>query len=452
MSHHYDDSDLDLARHFRPIVYLAQGEQYRPQLVTSYVPKCGMKYVETFRDAQILESVTTTNINTQKYDGKHSSYQAKAPDNTKDETKFYLYLKSAADRSGSPISGLNKVPFYCGVYKRTGSPYYADIVYGFFYAYDDSNASDIKPLAGGAGLFVAHEGDWEHIIVRISRDSNGYYKKGTSKILGVYYQAHGQGDQYSGWYYPPDTGVDSGNTFSWYVATDSEGNTWLSPTVYSSLGSHASYAKAQVYVYDEALGLRPNDVTSQGTTWGTKKDDAVSLMTSTDPWNDFNGKFGDNAGVYGITPAGPRSPQVQGWCQVDSRGGGPTGTTAVLVAPLPEASTEEAVNAGPPPWRAHSPVFKLDFPGEVRWRVEASVAPEVLGRLSFAIGDVKGNVLLKTAHNDSTQGAFGTLPVKVNGIVYVDEQGSWSDNAALERLGIERLILQVCDASGDQGR
>lgn len=409
MSDHYQE----LLNAFAPVVTLSGNDQYRPTEVTDFIKKCSLMYEVTGPDDTFESTASPETINEHWYRSTFFDDVASSYHKTPENTDFYLALKNEADRCGT--ADFNKVPFYGAVFE--GSTY-CDLIYGFFYAYDNSNAG----LVVGSSL-VAHEGDWEHVIVRVGRDSARQFSA-SSDVLGAYFQAHGVSAQYSRWYYPP--GSASQYQFQWWGTQQRR-----RVRVYASDGSHGSYVDSGWQEYD-ALGfdlLWPDDYTdSNGPQWGGTPN--VQVMTGFEKWNDFNGHFGDDGG--------PRSPKVQGWLRLDSRSGGPNGATTIGVA-VQEPSPESEPTS-------YSQSFKLDFPGAVRWTVAAALTHDHLENLVFGISngetDIEGIKHAATSENADFGGAF-----KVRNLSYSDSTGTYHGADVFRHLGVDELTLTVADAA-----
>lgn len=287
-----------LLEQYAPFVWLAQGEKYFPINVEWYFQRCYMGFEsqglpgsgpnEPSNDVVLMNygQITDANITQQSY----ASYSSHFAEGSYDWVPFYLASNQAATVT-PPTTAPCRAPVYANVIDRTDSAglLYRDLLYAFFYSYDEATAG-------------SHEGDWEHIVVRLDPLSGN--------ILAIFYQTHGQHDTYSNWYYPPDAaslqpiGTSVGqvyNFFQYYVDP-----TTHQPTsrcvVYSAIGSHASYTGAGNF---KTPG-NTTDTTSQGTAWDTAQN--VVVM---DPvvlnWVLYSGLWGDprDTGFVGNPPPGP---------------------------------------------------------------------------------------------------------------------------------------------------
>jgi hypothetical protein len=145
-----------------------------------------------------------------------------------------------------------------------------EIQYWFFYPYN----GNIAP-----GLHFAHEGDWEHITVRLEPSNEA--------ASDVFYAAHEGG--------------------KWYPAHRVLNHSGR-PVVYSARYTHASYPNKGTWFLRKAFPFREvNDVTGAGQEW-----DCVSnlvLLSRREPqWMRYTGRWGE-IGVFPFT-SGPRGPAL----------------------------------------------------------------------------------------------------------------------------------------------
>lgn len=411
----------DVLKTFAPVVYLCADEPYKPMEIKDYIEKCGLwyKFGGIIPDTEIYERVKPyTMINQASY--RHEPWLKKrkysSSKKTPERTAYYLQLINKDDRESS--SDLTQVPFYCFAFP---GPNFCDLTYAFFYPWDGGN--DGNKL----GWFGSHAGDWEHIIVRIGRDDKNKFSD-KSKILGAYYQVHRQSNEYSGWYYPPETQGTS-SKFEWEV----EG---YRVKVYAARESHGSYTKAGTQHYTALFGW-PDDVTcGNGLIWG--KIPNLVLMTGEEPWNDYNGTFGTS----------PYSPKMQGWLDYNTRPGGPSGSTSVRVAPMGDASVTLEDESGAKYYSNH---FKLDYRNKIKWVIESALSEDKLAGLSFDVISENGEVRKRidsVAHQAVTEEVYSRDLFAVLNVVYQDSTGMcYGGEEAFKRLGISELILKILDFS-----
>lgn len=152
----------------------------------------------------------------------------------------------------------------------------------------------IDAVRKAEGFFI-HQGDWEHVTVRLSADRNS--------ILGIYYAAHEKGR----WYMQLTDGSRNG------YKLDGDGR----PIVYSALQSHAAYPYTGTTTRHGGFG---NDKTDKGTAWNT----AGAIVNITpgafdSDWLKYPGLwgrkqskkidlaelFGESVREYGNGPIGP---------------------------------------------------------------------------------------------------------------------------------------------------
>lgn len=139
------------------------------------------------------------------------------PVGQENENKYQLKLKNPADRNGD----FSQAKTY--VHAKLIDDTTLDLQFWFFYAYNGPGTARIKLLfintgsdahSGNSSLtpLGEHEGDWEHITVRVNTS--------THEIQKIYFSQHSGGQWCSG----KDIELENGQ-----------------PIVYSSLNGHASY-------------------------------------------------------------------------------------------------------------------------------------------------------------------------------------------------------------------
>ena len=277
------DSDAQqLLTKFRPVVYLSSQEEYFPATVDWYLPLVEM----TFKKGS-LGAVTAQEISTLVTDGVPSYLLPVSGTGSYTAANDYRLriVNGAAQYGITPYPpAAPQAPIYGAVLDNTAMVS-TDLVYMFFYGYNG--------LAGNDVGIAYHEGDWEHIIVRLRPDHAG--------IVGIYYQAHGTSFTYSGWYYPP--GTAGRQTYSCF---GSGANT---PIVYSAAESHASYTAPGTYPLGGFMGLKGSDTADAGRLWTPQ---VLLVAINETPWIQYAGKWGARAGVAADPPD---APVIQGWFQ-----------------------------------------------------------------------------------------------------------------------------------------
>lgn len=189
--------------------------------------------------------------------------------------KYFLKIKKQrpdyelASRRGD----IDSATTYVHVRKRAGRAKGLDIQYWFFYPYSG------PVLVGPAG--GAHEGDWEHITVRLAA--------GLQRVEKVFFAAHDR------------EGL-------WVDGSDVQYEQDTHPVVYSARYGHASYPSAGI----QARGMLPADRTADGgKTWQTWENTKIvadpSGLRDNIRWLRFAGRWGRT----GVLFSGPRGPAFQ---------------------------------------------------------------------------------------------------------------------------------------------
>ena len=308
-----------LADKFCPRVYLCteevhgNKEQFLPSSIEWYLEQCILK--DTNGDKTLTNSPTLAKLG--EYKQKTAFLTPKNHPKHKNDNmtyrgdlstaKMYVHFRSTLDAS-------------------------LDIQYWFFYPYngdldirlfgDYQNLGNINiPLINVPN--GSHEGDWEHITVRVS---NWQGDVNQASISGVYYAAHGSSEG--------DWKIPGTNQFDTHQETH--------PIVYSAWHSHASYSDTK----DNGVKLRTDIdnnlyqdirnipllkeaglvdfVSSEGKPWGPldKRGNSVAEIICVDPdlyqnsenpqldaaWLEFTGLWGND---------GPRTPPSQSYWRAD---------------------------------------------------------------------------------------------------------------------------------------
>lgn len=201
--------DQAVIRKFAPRVYLHREERFLPTSVEHFVQNSRLF---SGNGELIAESITLGDL-------------AKHP-----EEGNYLQLKDSAARLGMPLqNGKCVAPIY--VKANCEDAGYDELIYMFFFGYSGYQMFRGSIWRGKTWSYVkrnfewrdfgGHEGDWEHITVRISKDHQ--------RTLGVYYARHKYGE---------------GN---WSAPGSPDYNY---PNVYLALNSHASYGQEAITTTD----------------------------------------------------------------------------------------------------------------------------------------------------------------------------------------------------------
>jgi len=304
----------ELLKKFSPFVYLHPDEEYFPCSVDWYCQRVKLTdgQGKTLRDPV----------------GKSADLYS--PSQVK---SYHLVINNEATRTGLPPQGDSVVaPVYGAVRDRGTSV--LDVMYWFFYAFNGNIADLVKiraglatAAAGGAllgwipGALPAaaaaaaalvyfskidgssmHEGDWEHVTVRVAKD--------TYQMLDVYFAQHSDGQLLA---QPADS---SQQGYALLPGT-------TRPIVYSARSSHASYSKAGETV--RLAGLA-NDYTGEGKTWDTSRWMVDISKLPAGSWLDYPGRWGKpgeeeliEAGLY-VAGLGDEVAGVKVWDAVKKVG------------------------------------------------------------------------------------------------------------------------------------
>eukprot|EP00004_Rigifila_ramosa_P026547 TRINITY_DN8313_c0_g1_i1.p1 TRINITY_DN8313_c0_g1~~TRINITY_DN8313_c0_g1_i1.p1 ORF type:complete len:468 (-),score=115.41 TRINITY_DN8313_c0_g1_i1:53-1456(-) len=285
-----DRSVAALLKMFAPVVYLHAQEQYRPAGIAWYLQRCFFhRGTEIFPrpDPGLLAS------------GVKGDFLEHMP----------AFLNET--RAGVPFtsSGECVAPVYATIRFLEPTSEFVELQYWFFYPYNGPvlNWGGVEHDTKVESLGGTHEGDWEHVTVRIHNVLA--HKKSRPalppQIVAVLFAAHGH--KTGKWHQPASSRASTGVMF------ESEGT---HPIVYAARTSHASYPTAGPQRRDFPL---PNDHTARDIRWATEQTVEVlaecaewkTVRIATDQlWAKFSGAWGSTkkslggAGTGG-SPSGP---------------------------------------------------------------------------------------------------------------------------------------------------
>lgn len=216
------DEWMKLASDFAPVVQLCGTtiwyDQYHPSSVEWYLQRSSLK------------------------DRNNSKVNIKnpGPEDFKRHNSKSAYLDPKSHSFRGDLSGAK---FYVHVVEVPKDPDHVDLQYWFFYPYNGKTPTTVAP----AGVFGSHEGDWEHIVIRIH--SSG------KKIKQVYFAAHGS-----------DEGRWVKKSTKKIADSDHYKINGKSVEVYSAWHSHASYVDLGLHWRSKTVYIS-NDYCAGGTTW-----------------------------------------------------------------------------------------------------------------------------------------------------------------------------------------
>lgn len=270
--------DLDRAlTRFAPEVRLHPDDQHRPSSVEWYLERTSLRrWRGPFRKGENVFA-----------DGRISAERLGVVAGVEDEDPAGLFLTISDDaaRYGfQPTAGNLAAPCYVNARSAPDDPSAFDLQYWFFY-----------PFNGRDGRHIAHEGDWEHITVRVSNTAS-------PELMAAYVSAHGlnNGD----WAIPGRGGLQVTET----------GN----PIVYSSLGSHASYTSPGAH--KQGWPKSADQTADGGPVWVTSRElvlvevngQSLDGDKDTHPWLRYRGRWGAiRKYAWPFSATGPVGPSHQ---------------------------------------------------------------------------------------------------------------------------------------------
>ncbi len=231
-----DRHEQNLLNKYAPVYYFHLEEKYFPDSVDEYLGNAELRFHYRLRkDDAILAKgeVNQQTMISQRHRNKdalgrytdefisskdfrdtynHGGFFLEVPDDLADKDSVYF-----GDQN------LDRTPIYATAYRCSKGT--INLQYWLFYPYN------LAPAV--AGVRLNHEGDWEHITIRLDKSEN---------ISEVYFASHN----------------DEGES---YLLDSIEVHKGTHPVVYSALGTHASFVSAGVQ--DRGWYL-PSDYTGKG--------------------------------------------------------------------------------------------------------------------------------------------------------------------------------------------
>ena len=274
------------ARQVAPVLRLHPQDQYLPASVEFFLPRVelGIWDRPSGNSDRVLGAVRVGQVSFDALLGQERLGQRSMSSvlGVKRRTDWRLYIYGA--RKPSNVSAVNWNRFceetrrgqidsaacYVHIRRPVDDSGALDIQYWFFYPYNGR--------MGSPPFTAEHEGDWEHVTVRVTDDGHPFK---------AYYSAHdGEG--------------------SWYRVGPSSAVALVGgshPIVYSAWHSHASYPRPEVIVREGSIDL-PDDVTADG---GPEIDTSQRLRllaladttVQAQPWVRFSGSWGRASAPYG---------------------------------------------------------------------------------------------------------------------------------------------------------
>jgi hypothetical protein len=259
--------------YFAPEVHIHPSDEYLPASVDWYLERTQLRFHRRFgRDITILDpgSPGTTGLISQ---NRGQDLSGGLP-----PTDFYLQIVSG--NTGEAVRKGQGVAAECYVHARSviSHPDLFDLQYWFFYPYN-----------GNADRHTGHEGDWEHLTVRVSNIL-------MPEITSVYYSAHSPGQG------------------RWIPGADVPLSPEQRPIAYSARSSHASYAVPGAHVRHR---WKPVDYAAvDGPVWDTSATLVMAAIngspTPGNEWLDFSGRWGKfGRWWWKWAGHGPRGPAHQ---------------------------------------------------------------------------------------------------------------------------------------------
>jgi hypothetical protein len=276
----------DAMRRFAPEVRLHPDDRYMPASVPWYLARVRMRWHRIsigplWGDKNILKrEVNVQSLVSQNYKGNPSG-------SGRESTNYFIQIHGG-DREATRRGDLGSAEVYAHIRPAPGGSPRFDIQYWFLYPY---NADITGPI-----LSPAHEGDWEHITVRLSPD--------LQRVDSVFFAAHKSN---AGWLPAESVSFNDGH-----------------PVVYSAKHSHATYPKAGRQERGIWISLPDDHTKDGGPIWRTwERVVRVGEIGAPEPgqeWVNYNGLWGER-GFFVLNPFsthGAPGPAFQSWWYDDN--------------------------------------------------------------------------------------------------------------------------------------
>ena len=221
-------TDLELLRAFAPVVRLHPLDHHHPSSVDDFLSRACLYGAN---DEIILTHPSPEQIIEQQREGCYLAWDPEQSIPTKDNDRYTGITPKELPGTDRAYSD---APCYARVFREPG---YTDLVYSFYYEFNGFQTFRSNIYVFGHGYrhyqfecadFARHQGDWEHVTVRLTPDEQ--------KIVGVNFTGHGK--------------VDFVPFYELSYADEAHKRI----IVYSALNSHASYPYEAIITLEELKG------------------------------------------------------------------------------------------------------------------------------------------------------------------------------------------------------
>jgi len=258
---------------FAPEVRFHPNETHFPSSVEWYLERIQLRFDRRFRRDVPVGIIGSTGLGDLAHQQCHGVNSAGT-----EQTPFFMDIPHDGSERDVEAGNTDSANVYVHVRPALSVDSMSDIQYWFFY-----------PLNGWDDRHHRHDGDWEHITVRVTNTP-------TPEPSAIYFSAHGPG------------------MGSWIPFADAVMSSEEHSIVYSALASHASYASPGAY---KRGALRPVDHTDDGgQTWDTTNRTKLVALNGkplvNHDWLTYSGRWGQSGAWYlpWITH-GPLGPAFQ---------------------------------------------------------------------------------------------------------------------------------------------
>ena len=232
---------ISLAKKMAPIFYFHPTEEYEASSPEWFIARAGLKYIDRNRNIDYMiippgKIKSFEQLISQKgtIPGAKISYDSSGPP----DGHLHLFIgKNEYEKTAR--GNLESARCFARPHRivKENGVAYIDIPYAMFYPYNprseyDTLINPIKHVYNGTTYLLnegAHEGDIEHITIRVDPD--------TEAIVAVFYSAHGHED--SSWYFNPAQTEKDGDDY--LAANDGYKMEGDSIIAFSARGTHGMY-------------------------------------------------------------------------------------------------------------------------------------------------------------------------------------------------------------------
>ena len=293
-----------IVERFAPQVKISSKDPWNPVSVEWFIERCSL-----YKRKKICRFLPAFYSLIEKNPTVSSIYQNKsicASNFTKRNPNWLLSLNSKSYYSGMSNEQIlnGEAPVYVNILRV--SEKYIDLQYFFFFAFNGSLYNKFP-----FDFIGAHQGDWEHITVRIdAKIFENYNEKVDSPIKAIFYSRHDPRME-GFWYFNQKKHPFDNKDNGYWLLENS-----FHPIVYCGKGGHSSYTQPystqkRFVPFGFHLGFLDDQTDSNGIIWNTWKNCIIlDSEKENQKWLFFSGLWGSNLKYY-FSSDGPYGPKMK---------------------------------------------------------------------------------------------------------------------------------------------